>query len=322
MSELAARARRRSSSASGLADRLVELGLLVATTTPRDRRQVVVTHHPEAAALLERFRELNQRRSCASCCRASTPDELEVVDRASRVLGRRHGRRTATARRHRSRHRRKGIPREPLCPASPSPSAASRCSSPAPCSSPDLGVGKPPAGAPARHRVPGRDGHRAVSRAPARPTSPTRSPSRSSAPSPACRGSRSLQSTSANSVALVVAQFSFGTDVKATVAAIKDNLRRRGLPASVEPNVSALNINASPVIIASIAANDRRRPGRCRRDRPDRDRPRGQRPRGRRPRRPDRRPRGPAARHASTRPSWPRPVSASSRSTASSTRTT
>ena len=61
MSELAARLGVGSSSASGLADRLVELGLLRRHDDPDDRRQVVVTTTPEAVALLERFRELNQR---------------------------------------------------------------------------------------------------------------------------------------------------------------------------------------------------------------------------------------------------------------------
>jgi HAE1 family hydrophobic/amphiphilic exporter-1 len=65
-----------------------------------------------------------------------------------------------------------------------------------------------------------------------------------------------LQSTSANSVALVVAQFSFGTDVKETQAAIEDNIASAGLPDSVNADVSALNINASPVVIASIAATN------------------------------------------------------------------
>ncbi len=64
----------------------------------------------------------------------------------------------------------------------------------------------------------------------------------------------SLRSTSANSIALVVAQFSFGTDVKETQAAIEQNIRNLGLPASVDPQVAALNINSSPVVIASIAA--------------------------------------------------------------------
>ena len=63
-----------------------------------------------------------------------------------------------------------------------------------------------------------------------------------------------LQSTSANSLSLVVAQFAFGTDVKETRAAIEPNLQAAGLPQTVEPTVNALNINASPVIIASISA--------------------------------------------------------------------
>jgi hydrophobic/amphiphilic exporter-1 (mainly G- bacteria), HAE1 family len=65
-----------------------------------------------------------------------------------------------------------------------------------------------------------------------------------------------LQSTSANSLSLVVAQFAFGTDVKETRAAIEANLQAAGLPQTVEPTVNALNINASPVIIASISAAD------------------------------------------------------------------
>jgi HAE1 family hydrophobic/amphiphilic exporter-1 len=65
-----------------------------------------------------------------------------------------------------------------------------------------------------------------------------------------------LQSTSANSVALVVAQFSFGTDVKATQSTIEDNVRALGLPSAVTTNISALNINAAPVVISSIAATD------------------------------------------------------------------
>jgi HAE1 family hydrophobic/amphiphilic exporter-1 len=63
-----------------------------------------------------------------------------------------------------------------------------------------------------------------------------------------------LQSTSANSIALVVAQFEFGTDVDATQTAIEEAIAGLGLPESVEPQVEALNINASPVIVASVAA--------------------------------------------------------------------
>ena len=104
--------------------------------------------------------------------------------------------------------------------------------------------------------------------------SPTRSPSRSSGPSPACPRLEALQSTSANSIALVVAQFAFGTDVKEAQAAIEENIAAAGLPDGVEPTGQALNINASPVIIASIAATVGGRPRGRGRDRPDRDRAR------------------------------------------------
>ena len=63
-----------------------------------------------------------------------------------------------------------------------------------------------------------------------------------------------LQSTSANSVALVIAQFSFGTNVKEAREAIIANVDGAGLPENVDPDISALNINASPVVIASLAA--------------------------------------------------------------------
>ncbi len=68
-------------------------------------------------------------------------------------------------------------------------------------------------------------------------------------------GLKSLQSASANSISIVVAQFAFGSDVKATLATIEQNVQGAGLPASVTPKVSALNINAAPVIIASISAS-------------------------------------------------------------------
>ena len=64
----------------------------------------------------------------------------------------------------------------------------------------------------------------------------------------------SLQSTSANSVSLVVALFSFGTDVDGSRPRSPTTCANAGLPANVEPQVTALNINASPVIISSIAA--------------------------------------------------------------------
>ena len=85
MSELAARLGIGSSSASGLADRLVELGLLRRHDDPADRRQVVVTTTPEAEALLERFRELNQRQLRELLAQLDA-SELRVVDRALDVL--------------------------------------------------------------------------------------------------------------------------------------------------------------------------------------------------------------------------------------------
>ena len=61
MSELAGRLGIGPSSASEIVERLVELGYLDRADDHDDRRQVVVTVTPEGAALLERFRELNQR---------------------------------------------------------------------------------------------------------------------------------------------------------------------------------------------------------------------------------------------------------------------
>ena len=87
MSELAARLGVGSSSASGIADRLVELGLLQRHDDPKDRRQVVVTTTPEAGALLERFRELDLRQLRALLERLQ-PDELDTVDRSLEILGR------------------------------------------------------------------------------------------------------------------------------------------------------------------------------------------------------------------------------------------
>ncbi len=63
-----------------------------------------------------------------------------------------------------------------------------------------------------------------------------------------------MQSTSSNSIALIVAQFTYGTNVKEATAAIQENIAKAGLPESVEPTVSALNINATPVVVSSIAA--------------------------------------------------------------------
>ena len=63
-----------------------------------------------------------------------------------------------------------------------------------------------------------------------------------------------LQSTSANSFALVLAQFDYGVNLDEAVATIEDNLRRTGLPEGVEPSVQAFNFNAAPVVVASLSS--------------------------------------------------------------------
>lgn len=65
-----------------------------------------------------------------------------------------------------------------------------------------------------------------------------------------------LQSTSANSISIVTAQFSFGTDVKDLRTTIEQNVPGAGLPPGVTPQVTAFNINASPVIIAAISGTN------------------------------------------------------------------
>jgi DNA-binding MarR family transcriptional regulator len=78
MSELAGRLGIGPSSASEIVERLVELGFLGRVDDPDDRRQVVVTVTPDGAALLERFRELNQRQLRELLGRLDA-DELAVV---------------------------------------------------------------------------------------------------------------------------------------------------------------------------------------------------------------------------------------------------
>ena len=85
MTELATRLGVTSSTATGQADRLVELGLLERHADPRDRRQVVVRTTPEASASLEHLRELNTKRMRDLLSRVSV-DDLAVVERAIAVL--------------------------------------------------------------------------------------------------------------------------------------------------------------------------------------------------------------------------------------------
>ena len=62
-----------------------------------------------------------------------------------------------------------------------------------------------------------------------------------------------LQSTSANSIAFLVAQFAYGTDLDATVATIEDNVRRAALPAGVEPSVATFNFTDAPVVTIAVS---------------------------------------------------------------------
>lgn len=85
MSELAARLGVTNSTATGLADRLVELGLLERREDAADRRQVVVNATPHGADELERFRELNSRRLREMLAAVDRAD-LPIVERALRIL--------------------------------------------------------------------------------------------------------------------------------------------------------------------------------------------------------------------------------------------
>ncbi len=87
MSELAAAMHVTSSTATGQADRLVELGLLERLTDPGDRRQVVVQTTPAAAERLEHLRELNTRRMRALLTDLS-PADLQTVESAISILHR------------------------------------------------------------------------------------------------------------------------------------------------------------------------------------------------------------------------------------------
>ena len=63
-----------------------------------------------------------------------------------------------------------------------------------------------------------------------------------------------VRSTSANSIGFITAQFEYGTDVDEATAAMEEAIASLTLPEGVDPAVSALNINASPVVIAAISS--------------------------------------------------------------------
>jgi HAE1 family hydrophobic/amphiphilic exporter-1 len=65
-----------------------------------------------------------------------------------------------------------------------------------------------------------------------------------------------VRSTSANSIGFVIAQFEYGTNIDEAVTSMEDAIAAVGLPDGVSPEVSQLDINASPVVIASISSAD------------------------------------------------------------------
>ena len=80
MSDLAARLGVTSSTATGLVDRLVELGL-AARREASDRRQVVIAATEAARSLMERFRELNAAQMRRLLTHVDAAD-LPVIERA------------------------------------------------------------------------------------------------------------------------------------------------------------------------------------------------------------------------------------------------
>jgi hypothetical protein len=262
MSVLATRLGVTLSTVSGLVERLVEAGCVARHDDPVDRRQVVVTLTPEGDALIERFRDLN-RSQMRSLLVLLSDDDLGAVERAVIALTRVAAVAREPARRtpyllhrqpdHRSsRHVRKGILVSRITEFAVRRRSVTLLLAVAVFISgvyawgslqqellPDIEfpiitviAPYPGTGAADVTEQVTKPIERAISRV---------------------QRLTNLQSTSANSISLVVAQFSYGTDVRETRAAIEQNLATVGLPQGVTPQVSALNINQQPVIIASIS---------------------------------------------------------------------
>ena len=64
-----------------------------------------------------------------------------------------------------------------------------------------------------------------------------------------------VDSSSVNSVSIVVAAFAYGTNVKDTKATIDANVKALGLPSGVTPQVSSFDLNAQAPITVAIKAN-------------------------------------------------------------------
>ena len=82
MSDLAASMGTAASTASGLVDRLVQLGLLTRSEDPANRRQVLVRATPAAIDQLRAMNELNRDRIRQLLGRLPEPDDIETIERA------------------------------------------------------------------------------------------------------------------------------------------------------------------------------------------------------------------------------------------------
>ncbi len=86
MSELATRLGSAPSTASGVVDGLVSLGLLQRHEDPADRRQVLVQITAAAGARLEDFHELSRSRLTELLRHITEPDELAAIEHAINLL--------------------------------------------------------------------------------------------------------------------------------------------------------------------------------------------------------------------------------------------
>ena len=86
MSDLATRMGVAPSTLSGLADRLVQLGLLERFDDPANRRQVLVRATPTATEQIQAMSELNQESMRLLLMRLHTIEEIETIERAIRLM--------------------------------------------------------------------------------------------------------------------------------------------------------------------------------------------------------------------------------------------
>jgi DNA-binding MarR family transcriptional regulator len=86
MSEIALRLGVTVSTSSGAVDRLVDLGLLARSEDPSNRRQVRVSVTETGTRTLGQLRELSTRH-LRNMLELVSDEELDVIERASRILG-------------------------------------------------------------------------------------------------------------------------------------------------------------------------------------------------------------------------------------------